>query len=244
MGLRLGAIDRIGSPPHQLVDRVVADTVHPSDAPERWFYELEAWLPQGILVGRLPEGIGGYGPFIDEGYRSFTALLDRGTGAATPITVGSLCPLSQYSHDGTWTCFRSAAQQPGRVAVELHRPGAAVQSWPLSGAPFAGAGVWDSRGGRLAFATVPDDFSGSGDWEADTTLYVLSLASGQATVLGGPALQPVAWQRDGALLAFRRGSQTADGERALALVTVDPATGTVRTLAALEGSIIGVVGTP
>jgi hypothetical protein len=135
VGLRLGAIDRIGSPPHQLVDRVVADTVHPSDAPERWFYELEAWLPQGILVGRLPEGIGGYGPFIDEGYRSFTALLDRGTGAATPITVGSLCPLSQYSHDGTWTCFRSAAQQPGRVAVELHRPGAAVQSWPSPGRP-------------------------------------------------------------------------------------------------------------
>jgi len=239
-------VDAIGAPPRLLADRLVTGTVHPTDAPVQWFYEVEAWTPQGIVIGRLPEGIGGYGPFIDEGYRQYTALVDPASGTPEPLTTGGGCPLSEYAHDGSFTCFRSHGDSgSGATSIELRRPVAAsALTWSLSAAVFAGDARYDPTRGRLAYATVPVP-APQDDWQLHTTLRVLDLTTGQTRVLSGEGLQPLAWTRDGHLLAFLRETGPATNQlHPLSLVSVDPTTGATQIFAHLDGDATGVVSRP
>jgi hypothetical protein len=239
-------VDAIGAPPRLLADRQVTGTVHPTDAPVQWFYEVEAWTSRGIVIGRLPEGIGGYGPFIDEGYRQYTALVDPASGTPSPLTTGGGCPLSEYAHDGSFTCFRSGGDSgSGATSIELRRPGAAgTLTWPLPAAVFAGDARYDPTRGRLAYATVPVP-APQDDWQLHTTLRVLDLTTGQTRVPSGEGLQPLAWTRDGHLLAFRTETgPTTNQLRPLSLVSVDPTTGATQTFAHVGGDVAGVVSQP
>jgi hypothetical protein len=234
-------VSAAGGTPRLLADRPGTLASPAPDAPRMWFYQLLGWTSRGILVGRLPVGIGGVGPFIDEGYRAHTALVDPATGATTALTDDSACPLSSLAPDGTVACFRRGPSGAA-TAVVLRQPGGGVLAWPLSGTSAAGMGRLDPARGRLAYATVPVA-SDPAAWPSRTVLHVLDTRTGTAAGVGPVGLQPLAWTPDGRIVAERWQQQAAGQPLRLSIDVVDAAGGSLRTLTAPAPSagVLGVV---
>jgi hypothetical protein len=213
----------------QLIAERTADPNHrAADTPGQWQYYLESWTAQGILIERQPVGGCGCGtPFDMQMTAAYTAFIDPLTGTATPLGASTSCPLSGVSSDATLACFHvtsSGASDSLRFINGTH----VSYQYALSGKNDGGDATFN--GTTLAYATVPSNAGGCGgpDWRPATTLHVMNIRTGEAITVGGTGLAPVAWLADGRILATL--SVLHAGTTISSMVSVDPATGSVRTL--------------
>lgn len=218
-----------------LVATRVSDLNHPSaDAPSLWQYYPMSWTSRGILVERQPAGGCGCGVAFDmEMSAGYAAWVDPVTGAATPVRVSSSCPLSGIADDGTAACFDAT----GGYALDLVSPAGSIRDVRLSGRNVGGDAVFSAT--TLAYATVPNTAGGCGgpDWQPQTTLRVMNLASGTAHAVGVAGLAPKAWRADGSILATR--SVAGANGTTNSLVAVNPVTGATTTLLARTVDVVG-----
>jgi hypothetical protein len=234
-GVRTNRLWRGGAgQPSRLLAERVSDPMHPTPGmPTSWVYSLKSWTPAGVLAVREPSGGCGCIAFDMETVSGNALLVDPETGAGTTLPTDRSCPLSGAAADATVVCFHSAASS-GADELRVLGRGGATRRFSLSGTTTAGDARFDPSGTTLAYATAPSS-AGCGEWQAQTTLRVLDLSSGDAHALGPAGLQPVAWLSDGRVAAtMMRG--TTD----VAVVSVDAHTGALRTL--MDGHTIYVVG--
>jgi hypothetical protein len=69
-------------------------------------------------------------------------------------------------------------------------------------------------------------------------MHLMDVTSGDARIVGGTGLQPVAWLSDGSILATQ--SVAHGNATSSAIVAVDPATGGVHTLLNRSFTVIGI----
>jgi hypothetical protein len=214
-----------GLPAHVIAERQGSTTAAaPSaDAPSNWEYHVVTWVPQGIVIGRVPHGIGGCGGEL--GVDRNTAFVDPATGTSTAISNDQRSWLSSVAVDGTAVLFHTTSSGTAD-GIRLWRGGSVVGTATLSGQNVAGSGLYDPVHQALAYATVDPGIDCS-TWETAMTLRVLRLPTGAATAVGPSGLQPLAWMPDGSLLAQHMVPST--GQPALGLVEVS-ASGAVRDI--------------
>jgi hypothetical protein len=256
-GVRVGQLDQptwhnqlwiapvAGGTPRLLSDRVVSKSnTPPSDAPLVWEYRVLDWTPLGIVVVRGPVGVGGNGPFIDESYDGYSALVDPATGSTTTLTDNSRCPLSTVGADGSAVCFSHGVPPASGVdALVVRAPGGTSRSWSMSGQNAAGWAQMEPATRRLAYATTPPATPVE-TWQTAAALRLLDMSSGQTKSLGPTGVRPLGWMRDGGILALRYQVGASDAAPFLeSLVRLDPVEGTWQTLGSLQAgdSVMGVV---
>lgn len=244
----------IGGSPRLLAERN-SDPRQPAppDAPQFWSYRVLRWTPEGILIVRIPNGIGGYGPFLDEGYDGYTALVDPATGQATALTNDLSAPLSTYADGGTWVFFAHAPIGYPLVhatAIDIARFGDTTHRYSLSGNSYAGDAVVSPDGRSVAYATLDSHTwnaaSGAGhtvNFEAYTALRVIDVATGAARGIGPGGIVPLAWAADGRIIGrWVQDKNNFDGET---LVSIDPVTERVRTLLtspSVQSTVVAIPG--
>jgi hypothetical protein len=233
-GIHRGAVGQ----PAQLIAERTADPLHPdADTPGQWQYYLMSWTAQGILVERQPVGGCGCGtPFDMQMTAVSTAFINPVTGIATPLGASASCPLSGIGSDSTLACFHetsTGASDSLRFVNGTHT----THQYALSGKNDGGDATFN--GSRLAYATVPSTAGGCGgpDWRPQTTLHVMDIRTGDATIVGGTGLSPVAWMADGSILATLSVAR-ADATTS-SVVAVDPATGSLRTVFNQSFDVVG-----
>lgn len=227
-----------------LIAERVSDPAAPTaNAPSSWQYAVKSWTESGVLVVREPTGGCGCGAFDMEMMSGNSALVDPLTGVAHTLGVDSSCPLSNSGPGGLAVCFHAAAVAAadgttGDDELRLLR-GTTVQAYRLSGTTIGGDARIDASGATLAYATAPGG-SDCGDWQMNTTLRVLDLATGDARAVGPRGLQPSAWLVDGRLAATQARAGATPADATTSVVTVDTHSGVVTTV--LAGGSLRVVG--
>jgi hypothetical protein len=204
----------------------IADGTRPAlpDALQLWQYRTLSWTDQGVLIAREPQGGCGCGPFGMESVDWHTALVDPATGSTTPVNDSETCPLSGTGPGGLAACFHTVQHGESMTADQLRilHSGAVTARFDLSGANVGGAAVFSPDGSRIAYATVPQG-ADCASWQGQTTMRVLDIAGGAARALPTAGLQPLAWLRDGRIVAV----QSAGRAGTTRVVLVDPGSGAV-----------------
>ena len=133
-------------------------------------YRVLRWDAAGVLLGSDPTGVGGYGPFIGEGYGLSTVVrLDPTTGSvSSPLTPG--CRFSDVAGDGTTACVSGSA-------IEVRSPSGSTRTID-TGAKWVGDVAFTSDSSSLTFSTAiyPQGEASSVGWFDH--LFVVHLGGG------------------------------------------------------------------
>jgi hypothetical protein len=161
--------------------RVVATLTRASQdpGPQRRFlggYGVLRWDARGVLLGSRPTGVGGNGPYIDEGYGLATVVrLDPATGAVSaPLTTD--CRFEDAAPDGTVACVAGSDVRIRRTdgtASTIH-----------TGARWLGHVAFMGTSSKLTYATAAYTDANETTWTH--TLHGVSLSgttSPQPTVI-------------------------------------------------------------
>jgi hypothetical protein len=202
-------------------------------------YRVLRWDPNGVLLGSAPIGVGGNGPFIDEGYGLSTVVRLNPATAAVSQPLVTACRFADTAADGTIACVDAGV-------VEIIHPDGSTTRIDTGG----------TRVGQVAFVESSSTvvycvaaFTDSNQTVWTDTLYVVHLGPGlPASQRLSP--QGSSWHLDETFPAFDKVVDattiaqvigTADGYR---LALVDLGDGHTTPLGPLDKLASYIVGAP
>jgi hypothetical protein len=135
-------------------------------------YRVLRWDRAGVLLGTDPTGVGGAGPFIEEGYGLASVVrLNPDTGTiSAPLT--SSCQFADVAPDGTLACVHRGST--GADIEVIHPDGTAVTI--TTGADFAGEVAFVGGSSALTYSTARYNNADPNLWI--DTIYVVQLGPG------------------------------------------------------------------
>ena len=199
-------------------------------------YQALRWDASGVLLGSYPTGVGGAGPFIDEGYSlAVVVRLDPQTGGLT----APLCSSGQFADealDGSVACMTGLGTD---AKIEVTKSGGSTTTID-TGAVSAGQGAFVGGSSLLTYCT--STAAGSGGWNESLLAIELGGQSPSPKTLasGTPYGQlegPYAWTK---VVGTTSIAELLGGTGPTSLGEVNLSTGQTTTLAPAD-SLLGVL---
>jgi hypothetical protein len=202
-------------------------------------YRVLRWDANGVLLGSAPMGVGGNGPFIDEGYGLSTVVrLDPATAAVSQPLV-SACRFADAAPDGTIACVDAGV-------VEIIRPDGSTTRMD-TGATLVGQVAFVESSSTVVYCAAAYTDSNKTAWT--DTLYVVHLGT------ASPAPQRLSpqgssWHLDETFPAFDKVvdattiAQVIGTAAGFRLTLVDLGDGHSTPLGPLDASPSYIVGAP
>jgi hypothetical protein len=201
-------------------------------------YQALRWDASGVLLGSYPTGVGGAGPFIDEGYSLRVVVrLDPQTGGLT----APLCSSGRFADeapDGTLACLTGLNTD---VKIEVTKTGGSTTTID-TGSDSAGEVAFVGGSSLLTYCTSATSSSATLGWTENLLSVQLGGPSPSSTTLinGAATAQlegPFAWYK---LVGTTSIAELLGGTGPTSLGEVNLSTGQTTTLAPAD-SLLGVL---